>query len=121
MLWPVVSIASWCASRPRSAVCSPMKDEMPIARSSSLQIEHPPLRRGEGGGSGGALAAGVIAHVGAAVGQPQQVIEERELLLHQRTVDAVLALDLLAQAAQLRAELGGRGGELRIHQVLEEG
>ena len=45
--------------------------------------------------------------------------EERELLPHQRTVDAVLAGDLGQQAAKLGGAVAGRGGGTRAHERAE--
>ena len=65
------------------------------------------LRRPSGGRAVGARVAGL----GLVADQASEVGEERELLPHQRAVDAVLAGDLGEQATQLGgAVAGGLGG-----------
>ena len=48
------------------------------------------------------------------------MVEERELLAHQRPVDVVLALDDLEQAAELGAPGAGHEGRVGVHQRLEQ-
>src|ERR671917_83029 len=113
MLWPVTSIARWCASRPRSVCWRPKKVEIcVIALCLCLEVEDAVLG-GRGGGSGALLRA--VARVLLTADEAHQVVEERELLTHQRAVDAVLASDLVEQAAQLGAALACGGGLERRH------
>jgi hypothetical protein len=75
-----------------------------------------------GGGPAGG-AAGAVGRARAVVGveQADEVIQERELLAHERAVGLVLALDLGEQPAQLGGALvrGGRlgGGEEQAERV----
>src|SRR5690348_2236714 len=104
MLCEVVSIAACAAVKPRSAVCSPVKLGIAMV-SLDLEVQGPTVGGVRDGHGGGPLASAVIDRLAALAGQPQQVVEERELLAHERAVDVVLALGLLKQAAKLRAAL----------------
>src|SRR3712207_6916576 len=102
MLCAVTSSARWWATSPLSEVFRPKKEEMPMAL--GLQVQGPEgddRRRGRRGR--GDLARRAVARVGggAAAHQAGQVVEEGELLAHERAVDPVLAGDLGEQAAQL--------------------
>src|SRR4051794_16303029 len=102
MLCEVTSSARCCASRPRSVVWIPRKVETGIAL--GLQVEDA-VRALSRGGAGGLVASlRLLAH------EAHQVVEERELLPHERAVDAVLTGDLVEQAAELRAAVAGRIG-----------
>src|ERR1700733_14485613 len=117
MFWPVVSIAICAASRPLSAVCRPRYVGIVIARS-HCQVEDA-VAGDVGGRRGQPVTAGVVALVAAEPGELEEMVEEGQLLAHQRAVDVVLALDHLEKPAELRA---ARGGELRrigIHHGLE--
>src|SRR6516225_7487262 len=117
MFWPVVLIAACAASRPLSAVCRPMK--VGIMARSYLQVEHAVsgyLR----GGAPEPVAGGVVALVSAQTRQLEQVVEEGELLAHQRPIDVMLALDELEQATQLGAAGAGRLSRLGVHQSLKQ-
>src|SRR3954451_180292 len=102
MLFAVTSSDACEACRPRSAVFSPKKVEIPLGIS-GLEVQDAV----DGGGGrrdahrsalvGGALVAQVLL----AGHHPGQVVQERQLLAHERAVDGVLALDLAEQAAQL--------------------
>ena len=118
MFWPVVSIAACAASRPLSAVCSPMKLGIVIPFSTSRSRTRWPVRRRPW--SGQPVAAGVVALVAGEADELEEMIEERQLLAHQRAVDVVLALDLLEQPAQFGAA-GVRGvRRIGVHQRLEQ-
>src|SRR5450755_4094994 len=105
MFSPIVSIAACAASSPLSAVFRPAV--VGIVIGSYLHIEDVVAAGEAPPGQTGEIAGRVVADVTVAVGQTQQMVEEGELLVHQRAVDVMLALDLLEQAAQLSAERGG--------------
>ena len=69
-------------------------------------------RRAAGPPALGGRPAGLVAGLGLVADEPDEVGEERELLAHQRAVDAVLARDLAEQAAQLGGALARRAGAL---------
>src|SRR4051812_24454312 len=112
MLWPVTSIARWWASSPRRVWLRPKKVEICVM-ALCLEVQDAVLG-GSGGGRGAGLRA--VAGVRLAADEAHQVVQERQLLTHERAVDAVLAGDLLEQAAQLGAALAGGGGLERRHQ-----
>src|SRR5215204_2351857 len=113
MLWPVTSIARWWARSPRSDWWRPKKVEIWVM-ALGLQVQDAVLAGRRGGLGGAGLRA--VAGLGLVADQAHQVVEEGQLLPHQRAVDAVLAGDLLEQAAQLGAALAGGGGLERRHQ-----
>src|SRR3954469_537506 len=111
MLCAVVSSARWWAVRPRSAVWSPKKAEMPVI-ALGLEVERPQpggLRRGGRGDWRAGLGGRAVAGLGRGAHEAREVVEEGKLLAHERAVDAVLAGDLAQQAAQLGAALPGGG------------
>src|SRR5215212_4213388 len=111
MLWPVTSIARWWASSPRRDCWRPKKVEICVI-ALGLQVQDAVL--GGGGVRRGRLRA--VARLRLVADQAHQVVQERELLAHERAVDAVFAGDLLEQAAQLGAALARGGGLERRHQ-----
>src|SRR3954466_12969528 len=112
MLWPVTSIARWWARSPRRDWLRPKKVEICVM---ALRLEvQDAVLGGGGGGRGAALRA--VAGLGLVADEAHQVVQEGELLTHEGAVDAVLARDLLEQAAQLGAALAGAGGLERRHQ-----
>src|SRR3954447_4328944 len=111
MLWPVTSSARCWASRPRSAVSTPMKVEMPP------MALGPHVQGGDDRSGGARVPRGVVAALRRAREQAQQVVEERELLADQDLVLLVDALDLAQQALQLGALLARRRGVLRRVQL----
>src|SRR5919204_4255013 len=110
MLWPVVSSAACWASSARSVVSSPKKVEM-FAIALGLQVQDV-VAGGTGGGAGGA-----VARLGLLAEHPHEVVDEGQLLTHQRAVDAVLARHLVEEAAQLGAALARALGHDRAHQA----
>src|SRR4051812_19270931 len=99
MLWAVMSSARCSASRPRSAVSTPMKVE--IDTLGPRVHGHDRLRRRDPAGRG-------VAGLRRAGEDAQQVAEEGELLPDQDPVLLMDAADLAEDAAQL-------GGELARH------
>src|SRR3954454_20204674 len=75
-----------------------------------LEVERAVNRRRGGGGCGAAGAGSAVAGLGLLADEPRQVRQERELLAHQRAVDAVLASDLGQQSAKLGRTFHGRLG-----------
>src|SRR4029450_388943 len=115
MLCVATSRACCWAIRPRSEVCNPRKLEIDIR--SGLQVE-----RSEGRARGrtpGAVGGRGVAGVELAAQLAHEVVEERELLAHERAVDRVLAGDLGQQSAQTRRALGGGGGLTGLEQLGE--
>src|SRR5689334_19833177 len=110
MLWPVVSSMRWWARRPRSEVCMPKKEETGMRDQVGLGLE---VQCAVGGGRWcgvGACAVGrAVARLGLLADQAGEVRQERQLLAHQGTVDAVLAGDLGEQTTQLGGSLHRRG------------
>ena len=110
MLWPVTSIACCCASRPRSEVWRPKKAEVTggsaqawrsRARSERVSVAATaPWAPGAERIAAGRVRARVAGR--GRVDEPQQVVEERQLLAHQRLVARVLARQLGEQAAAAR-------------------
>src|SRR5215211_910239 len=113
MLWPVTSIARWWARRPRSDCWRPKKVEICVI-ALGLEVEDAVLGGGVRRLGGAGLRA--VARLRLVADEAHEVVEEGELLTHQRAVDAVLAGDLLEQAAQLGAALAGGRGLERRHQ-----
>src|SRR5215208_3451713 len=113
MLWPVTSIARWWARSPRRDWWRPKKVEICVM-ALCLEVQDAVLGGRRVGLGGAGLRA--VAGLGLVADQAHQVVEEGQLLTHQGPVDAVLAGDLLEQAAQLGAALAGGGGLERRHQ-----
>src|SRR6476646_2581941 len=109
MLWPATSSARCCARRPRSAVSTPRKVEMPA------MALGPHVQRGDDGSGGAGVAGGRVAALRRTQEEPKQVVEERELLADQALVLLVDPADLAEEALELGAALArGRGGLGRV-------
>src|ERR687893_288342 len=100
MLCEVTSSARCSVSRPRSDVFNPMKVEIGI-RPCLLSLVVDDVKGGMCGGGSRARAGPVAAALRCPAEHPREVLEEGQLLAHERAVDRVLALDLGQQAAQL--------------------
>src|SRR5919197_5474326 len=111
MLCEVTSSARCWASRPRSEVWMPTNVEIDIALGLDVEDAVRDRRGGPRGGGRAGRGGRAVARLRLGADQAREVVEERELLAHQRAVDAVLAGDLGQQPAQLRA---AGAGELRL-------
>src|SRR3954447_16232280 len=113
MLWPVVSSMRCWAKRPRREVCMPKNEETGIGFSVSSGLEVQSAVDGRCWGGTASRVGRAVARLGLLADQAGEMREERELLAHQGTIDAVLASDLGEQAAQLGGALARRGRRVR--------